>query len=222
MNRVHITMAAGVAALALLAGTAPAVAAPHTTDHWSENGRHVGVQILTPTSGSNAGTGGKGWMVDLVATYPTVAASGFTGPQLTGPAAHASTAPFPGTFSTGADEHLPGLVVLGSTTTSSVAGFSGPGTNLANLFNLTSLIDQKKNSATIQDTWIVGAPILGSNTDTTLTVAIVNDLNHDGVYNDAPATVPDANHDGQITASDLRALGVVGSVQTVRLHLAGE
>ena len=128
----------------------------------------------------------------------------------------------PGAFSTGADEHLPGLVVLGSTTNSTMPGFSGPGTNLANLFNLTSQIDTQKHFVAIQDTWIVGAPILGSNVNTTLTVAIIKDRNHDGIYNDAPATVPDANHDGRITTSDVRALGVVGGVKTVRLHLAGE
>jgi hypothetical protein len=135
---------------------------------------------------------------------------------------HADAPPFPGAFSTGADEHLPGLVVLGSTTTSTVRGFTGPGTNLANLFNLTALEDRQKHFLAIQDTWIVGAPILGSDTDTTLTVAIVKDRNHDGVFNDAPATIPDADHDGRITAADVRAFGVAGSVRTVRFHLAGD
>lgn len=222
MNRTRRTLIGGAAALTLIGLAAPAaLAAPAHDSHHAKNAP-VGVRILTPTPGSNAGSGGKGWMVDLVAVYPSVKASGFTGPQLTGPAAHNNTAPFPGAFSTGADEHLPGLVVLSSTTNSTMPGFSGPGTNLANLFNLTSQIDKQKHFVAIQDSWIVGAPILGSNVNTTLTVAIIKDRNHDGIYNDAPATVPDANHDGRIDAADLRALGVVGGIQTVRLHLAGE
>jgi hypothetical protein len=40
----------------------------------------------------------------------------------------------------------------------------------------------------LSDTWIVGAPIAGQNVDTTLTVAVIDDLNHDGIYNDAPST----------------------------------
>lgn len=222
MNRTRRTLLGGAAALTLIGLAAPAALAAPAHDTHHPKHAPVGVRILTPTPGSNAGSGGKGWMVDLVAVYPSVKASGFTGPQLTGPAAHANTAPFPGAFSTGADEHLPGLVVLGSTTNSTLPGFTGPGTNLANLFNLTSQIDKQKHFVAIQDTWIVGAPILGSNVNTTLTVAIIKDRNHDGIYNDAPATVPDANHDGRITASDVRALGVVGGVKTVRLHLAGE
>jgi hypothetical protein len=221
MNRTRRTLLSA-ATLTLIGLAAPAaVAATAAPSHPAKHSSPVGVRILTPTPGSDAGNGGKGWMIDVVAHFPSVKASGFTGPQLTGPGVHADAAPFPGAFSTGADEHLPGLVVLGSTTTSTVRGFSGPGTNLANLFNLTALEDQQKHFVAIEDTWLVGAPILGSDTDTTLTVAIVKDRNHDGIYNDAPATVPDANRDGRITASDVRALGVAGSVRTVHLHLAG-
>ena len=59
------------------------------------------------------------------------------------------------------------------------------------------------------DTWIVGAPIAGQNVDTTLTVAEVADLNHDGIYNDAPNVVPDLNHDGRVDAKDLGSGGRV-------------
>jgi hypothetical protein len=221
MTRTRRTLLGGAAALTLIGLAAPAAIAT-TAAHHPQHRSPVGVRILTPTPGSDAGTGGKGWMVDLVAVYPSLKASGFTGPQLTGPGVHADAAPFPGAFSTGADDRLPGLVVLGSTTTSTVRGFTGPGTNLANLFNLTALVDQQKHFVALQDSWIVGAPILGSDTDTTLTVAIIKDRNHDGIYNDAPATIPDADHDGRITASDVRAFGVAGSVRTVRFHLAGD
>src|SRR3954447_1733669 len=222
MNRTRRTLLSGATALTLIGLAAPAAGASAAThEHHRSHSSPVAVRILTPRPGSDAGTGGKGWMVDLLAVYPNLKASGFTGPQLTGPGVHANAAPLPGAFSTGADDHLPGLVVLGSTTTSTVPGFSGPGTNLANLFNLTALEDQRKHRVAIQDTWIVGAPILGTDTNTTLTVAIIKDRNHDGIYNDAPATVPDANHDGRITASDVRAFGVAGSVRTVHFHLAG-
>ena len=44
----------------------------------------------------------------------------------------------------------------------------------------------------------MGAAIAGKDVDTTLTVAVVGDLNHDGVFNDAPNVVPDVNNDGRI------------------------
>ena len=53
-------------------------------------------------------------------------------------------------------------------------------------------------------------------------MAVVDDLDHDGVYNDAPDVVTDANHDGRIDARDLRALGVASNIVTIHLHLAGD
>jgi hypothetical protein len=54
--------------------------------------------------------------------------AGFSGLQTTGPGAHNNVAPFPGTFSPGRDDRLPGLVVLTSTTQGSNVdpAFSGP------------------------------------------------------------------------------------------------
>ena len=57
--------------------------------------------------------------------------------------------------------------------------------------------------------------------NTTLTVAEVADLNHDGIYNDAPDVVTDVNHDGHIDAKDLRALGVASNIVTVPFHISG-
>jgi len=71
-----------------------------------------------------------------------LAQSGFSGLQLTGPGAHDNVAPFPGSFSTGHDDRNPGLVVPTSTTNSTTPGFSGPGTNLANLFNITGVTNR--------------------------------------------------------------------------------
>ncbi|WP_326767908.1 hypothetical protein OG978_28315 [Streptomyces sp. NBC_01591] len=181
----------------------------------------VKVKVVAPKRGDNAGVEGKGWIVDLKLSFrgKTLAQTGYNGLQLTGPAAHNNIAPFPGTFSTGQDEKIPGLVVLDSTTNSNLPGFSGPGTNLANLFNLSGVTDRTPHKTELWDTWIVGAPIVGQNVDTTLTVAVVDDLNHDGIYNDAPGVVKDLDGDGRIGAKDLDLMGVASNIVTVPFHI---
>jgi hypothetical protein len=134
---------------------------------------------------------------------------------------HNNVPPFPGAFSTGRDDRLPGLVVLTSTTNNTLAGFSGPGTNLANLFNLTGITNRDPKETELWDTWIVGAPIAGQNVNTTLTVAVIGDLNHDGIFNDAPNVVPDLNNDGRIDAADLKLLGVASNIVTVPFRING-
>jgi len=49
----------------------------------------------------------------------------------------------------------------------------------------------------------------------------VNDLNHDGIYNDAPSVVRDLNGDGHIDAKDLNALGVASNIVTVPFRING-
>ncbi len=204
------------------AAAAQASDAGHGRGHHDHDSNPVIVRILSPHRGDTAGVAGAGWVVDLSLTYKGgLKAADFSGLQLTGPAGHNNIAPFPGTFSPGQDDRLPGLVVLSSTTTSTATGFSGPGTNLANLFNLTGVSDRSGSSATIQDDWILGAPIAGQNVTTTLTVAVVADKNKDGIYNDAPAVVPDANHDGRIDAADLKALGLASKIETVTFRING-
>ena len=192
----------------------------------SENGadaKKVQVEAFAPGDGDNAGIGGAGWFVDLDVDFAgsSLTQTGFTGLQLTGPAAHNNIAPFPGTFSTGRDDRMPGLVVLTSTTNSTLPGFSGPGTNLANLFNLTGVTNRDEHGTELWDTWIVGAPIAGKDVDTTLTVAVVADLNHNGVYDDAPNVITDQNGDGLINRRDLEAIGVASNIETVTFHLNG-
>jgi hypothetical protein len=178
------------------------------------------IDVVSPRAGDNAGVKGAGWIVDLDLEFQgsSLSQTGFTASQLTGPATHNNAAPFPGAFSPGVDDRLPGLVVLSSTTTSTVPGFSGPGTNLANLFNVTGVTDRSRKATQISDTWIVGAPIAGTST-TILTVAVVDDLNHDGIYNDAPAVVPDSNADGRISKADLEALGLASDVELVKFRI---
>jgi hypothetical protein len=184
----------------------------------------VDIEVFAPEEGANAGIAGAGWFVDMEIDFndTRLADTGFTGLQLTGPAGHNNIPPAPGLFGTGHDDKLPGLVVLTSTTTSSLPGFSGPGTNLAGLFNLTGVTNRDPQETELWDTWIVGAPIAGSNVDTVLTVAVVEDLNHDGIYNDAPDVVTDANGDGRIDRRDLDAFGVASNIVRVPFHISGD
>lgn len=203
-----------------------ALAATATTGLWwtttanADPADHpVDVEVIAPAPQDVVGVAGRAWAIDLRVTYrgeDALARSAFT-PQLTGPGAHQSTSPFPGTFSLGTDEALPGLVVLDSST----AVGAGPGQNLANLFNLTALTDQREDRVSVLDTWIVGAPGFGIGTRSTVTVAVVDDLDGDGRYDDAPAVVPDADGDGDVDRHDVRALGVASDVATVTFDVAG-
>ena len=232
------TLVLSVAALVGTAVLAPALPTAFANDSGTSSspassardddskGQPVDLEVLAPSGGDNAGIMGAAWFVDLDIEYPATGpdglkASGFTKPQLTGPGVHNNVPPMPGTFSTGKDDRLPGLVVLTATTNTTLPGFSGPGTNLANLFNLTGVTNRTADETEIWDTWIVGAPIAGKNVDTVLTVAVVADLNRDGIYNDAPNVVTDLNRDGVVDAKDLKALGVASNIETVKFHLNG-
>jgi hypothetical protein len=184
----------------------------------------VDIEVFAPEQGANAGISGTGWFVDMEVDFnqTPLANTGFNGLQLTGPAGHNNIPPAPGLFGTGRDDKMPGLVVLTSTTSSTLPGFSGPGTNLAGLFNITGVTNRTPEETELWDTWLVGAPVAGSNVDTTLTVAEVADLNHDGIYNDAPNVVPDANGDGRIDRHDLKALGVASNIVQVPFHISGD
>lgn len=221
-NRRITAVAGSVGVLgAIVAGAAGP--SPETRALAASEKHPVEIEVFAPRKGGTAGISGAGWLVDLSVRYDGgLAAAGFSDLQLTGPAAHANTAPFPGSFSTGQDDRLPGLVVLVSTTSSTIKGFSGPGTNLANLFNLTGVTDRSKKGAEIWDSWIVGAPIAGRDVDSTLTVAVIADLNHDGIFNDAPGVVADANGDGTIDAQDLEAIGVASKITTIPFHISGD
>ena len=175
-------------------------------------GSPVQVEVFAPRSGDVAGRQSKGFFVDLALRYPSLAASGADF-QLTGPTTHQNQAPFPGSFSPGVDEKVPGLIVLLSTTTIGAKNAQ----NLANLFNLTGFTNQTANE--IWDTWIVGAPSFGKNVRSVLRVAVAADKNKDGIYNDAPAVVPDANHDGRINAVDLEAYGVASNIAVVPFQI---
>ncbi|PWU48918.1 hypothetical protein DLE60_04135 [Micromonospora globispora] len=162
-----------------------------------------------------------GWIVNLSLRFPDgpngLERAGFTAPQLTGPAGHNNIPPFPGTFSPGQDDRLPGLVVLVSTSTVG----AGAGQNLANLFNLTGVTDRTQNVTEITDDWLVGAAAFGTNVQSQVIAAVVEDLNGNGIFDDAPNVVPDANNDGKIDVKDVRALGLASNVATVKFRING-
>jgi hypothetical protein len=183
----------------------------------------VKIEVFAPERHDVAGIEGKGWFVDMELDFPagSLARTGFTGLQLTGPGVHTNVPPFPGLASTGKDDRNPGLVVLTSTTNATLPGFSGPGTNLANLFNITGVTNRTPRETELWDTWIVAAPLAGQNVNTTLTVAEVADLNHNGIFDDAPDVLLDLNHDGRVDAKDLKVLGVASNIVTVPFRING-
>jgi len=206
------TMLVAVSVLALVVVVAVSATAAYGKRASKKAGSPVAVEVFSPRMGDVAGRESKGFFVDLALRYPSVGASG-AGFQLTGPAAHQNQAPFPGAFAAGVDEKLPGLIVLLSTTTVGARNAQ----NLANLFNLTGFTNQKTNE--IWDTWIVGAPSFGKNVRSVLRVAVAADKNKDGIYNDAPAVVPDSNRDGRINAVDLKAYGVASNIAVVPFEI---
>jgi len=182
----------------------------------ADSDRPVEVKMFAPASGDRVGIGGRGWFVDLAIQFDTPLANiGFSGFQLTGPAGHNNIAPMPGTFSVGIDDRLPGLIVLVSTTTVGAKSCQ----NVANLFNLTGVTDLAPASAEIWDTWIIGAPNFGVNTESEILVAVAADLNGDGVFNDAPNVVPDADGDGICDRKDLKAFGLASNIAKARFFI---
>jgi hypothetical protein len=211
-KRTLLTALSLVALAAVVAATATAATNGKKNASNTKANAPVQVQVFAPRSGDVAGKQSKGFLVDLALRYPSLAASGADF-QLTGPTTHQNQAPFPGTFSAGVDEKVPGLIVLLSTTTVGAKNAQ----NLSGLFNLTGFTNQQTNE--IWDTWIVGAPSFGKNVRSVLRVAVAADKNKDGIYNDAPAVVPDANHDGRINAVDLEAYGIASNIAVVPFEI---
>jgi hypothetical protein len=218
MNKAKFLRGPLAAAIAALVSTT-AVASDYSDDdreHGRRDNKPVHVEMFAPAKGDRVGIGGRGWFVDLALQYEaTLEQTGFTGFQITGPAGHNNVAPFPGTFSAGADDRLPGLIVLLSTTTVG----AGSCQNVANLFNLTGVTNVSAEEIELWDTWIIGAPNFGVNTESKVYVAVADDLNGDGIYNDAPGVVPDANGDGICNAKDLKAFGVASNIAKAKFFI---
>jgi hypothetical protein len=193
----------------------PALALADRGGRHDRDAQPVQVEMFAPANGDRAGIGGRGWFVDLAIIYDKpLAGTGFTISQLTGPGVHQSVPPMDGTFSLGADDRLPNLIVLLDT----IIGARSC-QNIANLFNLTGVTNVEPDATEIWDTWIVGAPNFGVNTESTILVAVAADLNGDGVYNDAPAVVPDVNGDGVCDRKDLRAFGLASNIAKAKFFI---
>jgi hypothetical protein len=220
----------GVAGALALAGAGAgggagiANAADDGPPYWHDGGKDgdgkpVSIEILTPVYGDNVGVGGLGWIVNLAIDFPGgpdgLERAGFTAPQLTGPAGHDNIPPFPGTFGPGQDDRLPGLVVLVTT------NVAGAGQNVANLFNLTGVTNRSEHVTQITDDWIVGAENFGSNVESEVLTAVVKDLDGNGIFDDAPDEVPDANGDGKIDEHDLESIGLASEVEKVKFRING-
>jgi hypothetical protein len=201
------------ALVAIAASAAAGATAATATRASAQADLPVKVQVFAPRPGDIVGKQSRGFLVDLALEFPSLASSG-ADVQLTGPGAHQNQAPLPGAFAAGADDKLPGLIVLLSTSTIGARNAQ----NLANLFNLTGFTNQKTNE--IWDTWIVGAASFGRNVGSVLRVAVAADKNEDGIYNDAPAVVPDSNRDGRINAVDLKAFGVASDIVAVPFRIS--
>ena len=218
------TTTGALAALALAGSGLALSASTADAKQGSATAKPVSIEVFAPEQGANAGIAGTGWFIDMEVDFnhTSLAHTGFNGLQLTGPAGHNNIPPAPGLFGVGHDDKMPGLVVLTSTTSSTLTGFSGPGTNLAGLFNLTGVTNRDADETELWDTWLVGAPVAGSGVDTVLTVAVIKDRNHDGIYNDAPDVVLDSNGDGLVNAKDLKALGVASNIVKVPFHISAD
>jgi hypothetical protein len=160
----------------------------------------VRLKVFAPAEDDVAGTQSRGFLVDLAAEFPGNLAGTGASLELTGPGAHVNAAPFPGTFSLGADaDHFPGLVVLLSSTTVG----AGPGQNLANLFNIVAVTNQTPTHTEIWGTWIIGAKNAfgaeGQMTPSRLFVTVVEGT--------APDVVQDMNGDGKLDNKDLKLMG---------------
>ncbi len=230
MNKRIRTTAVICAALVTLAFSGASSA--HNNDN---NARLVKVEMFAPANGDHVGIEGKGWFVDLAIDLKVpLAKSGFTlnadnepGFQLTGPNAPATTnypagvhnnvRPFPGVFAAGKDDRFPGLIVLISTSTVG----AGSCQNLANLFNLVGVTDLGKDQTEIWNTWIIGGPNFGVNTQSTIYVAVADDLNKDGIFNDAPNVLPDADGNGLCDNKDLEAFGIASNIQKADFFING-
>ena len=185
-------------------------------EHQSKYDKDVNIELFAPAKGDSVGIDGRGWFIDIAVQFEgDLSHTGFSGNQLTGPGPHNNVAPFPGTFSPGVDDRFSGLIVLLNTTT--IGG--GSCQNLANLFNLTGVTNVTDDEVEIWDTWLVGAPLFGQATKSKTFIAVAADLNGDGIYNDAPAVVPDFNNDGKCDKKDLKAYGVSSNIVKSKFYI---
>jgi len=185
-----VTAAAASASIAYTMGDGPNAASASGGNPTGGGGIH----LFTPTSGDVSGLDSKGFFIDLKADLNVpLDRSGFGG-----------QGPAPGA---GKDSRNQSLIVLMSTAK------AGAGQNLAGLFDVVGVTDQSASKTQIWATWQAGKPNFGSG-PSTVTVALAGDRNGDGVLNDAPDKVADADGDGDVDQKDLQAIGAT-SIKSV-------
>src|SRR3954451_23336021 len=193
-----VTAAAASASIAYAAGDGPISAgakssAARAASDDADGGGSADVHLFAPKSGDRAGLDSKGFFIDLKADLDVpLARSGFGGQ---GPAT-----------GIGADKRFPGLIVLLSGTK------AGAGKNLAGLFDVVGVTNQSPGKTQLWATWKVAKPNFGSG-PSTVYVAVAGDRDHDGVLDDAPGTVADADGDGDVDEKDLQAVGRASEVR---------
>jgi hypothetical protein len=197
-----ITAAAASASIAYGTGSGPIYASASGGGAAASGGGggSANIHLFTPTSGDRAGLESKGFFIDLKADMNLpLARSGFGGQ---GPAT-----------GVGQDKRFPGLIVMLSTTK------AGAGKNLAGLFDVVGVTDSQPDKTQLWATWQAGKPNFGTGASTVY-VAMASDTNHDGVLNDAPNEVADADHDGDVDEKDLQAIGAT-SIKAVDFTING-
>lgn len=222
------------ASISLLFTSMPA----HAEHDDDDDGKPVKLKVFRPLNGEIAGYDARAYIVSAALRFPgDLSTTGLgqginpiTGfPQsvaeLTGPGAHQQLPPFHGTFSVDTNrDHFPGLVVLQDTgrfnlrTTPELGAFQYTTNNLvdmknvANLFEITTVIDQNTKGTSVWTDWLQGGsgnfgPI-NQVTKTTVLVTFVEGI--------APAAVTDANNDGLINEEDLTAMGYTVLSNTIK------
>lgn len=197
-----LAAAAASASIAYAAGDGPGYAGAQSANAAATGGGGgaANIHLFAPTSGDRAGLDGKGFFIDLKADIDLpLQRSGFGG-----------QGPAPGI---GQDKRFPGLIVLLSTTK------AGAGKNLAGLFDIVGVTDRQADKTQLWATWQAGKPNFGTGASTVY-VAMAGDTNHDGILNDAPNEVPDANRDGRVDEKDLQAIGA-SSIKAVDFTIDG-
>src|SRR3954452_13638981 len=163
-------------------------------------GGSANIHLFTPSSGDRSGLDTKGFFIDLKADINLpLERSGFGG-----------QGPAPGI---GQEKRFPGPIVMLSTTK------AGAGKNLAGLFDVVGVTDSQPDKTQLWATWQAGKPNFGTGASTVY-VAMASDTNHDGVLNDAPNEVADADHDGDVDEKDLQAIGAT-SIKAVDFTING-
>jgi hypothetical protein len=155
--------------LVLLATVAPAAAAHGSARR--EQDKPVNLRVLSPRHGDRAGQDGAGFVIDLSLTARNRRANTLLSPEAGyQPSLNNPTAT---SFRVGPNAAAPGLVVMLSTTPN-IPGtpLQGPRTNLAGLFQVNGVSEQR-GLIQIRNAWHIGRTGFGSGRATLTAYAIV-------------------------------------------------